>query len=94
MQRLLDCPPLPLTGHALQLHQQVQETGVTDGQVWLRVPQSDQLHYQIVHHDAWGRDMDTRRVRINLETFMVVKTSIYTCAHQLGGEAVSLRLKC
>lgn len=45
---------LSLTDHALQLHQQVQEAGVADGHVRLSVPQSHQLHHQIIHHDAWS----------------------------------------
>lgn len=50
-------PPAPsLTDHALQFHQQIQEAGVTDGHVGLCVSQSNQLHYQIIHHDAWSRD--------------------------------------
>lgn len=43
---------LKFADHALQLHQQVQEAGVTDGQVRLCVSQSNHLHYQIIHHDA------------------------------------------
>lgn len=46
----------PLTDHALQFHQQVQEAGVTDGHVRLRVSQSNQLHHQLVHPDACSRD--------------------------------------
>lgn len=62
--RMLAPPPRPasppLTDHALQFHQQVQEAGVTDGHVRLRVSQSNQLHHQLVHPDACSRDRWSR----------------------------------
>lgn len=54
--------PPSLTDHVLQFQEQVEEAGVADGHVWLGVPQSNKLHYQIIHNDACSRDhMQVRR---------------------------------
>lgn len=64
---------LKFEDHVLQFQEQVEEAGVADGHVWLGVPQSNKLHYQIIHNDACCFERGANLLILKTLSFVLVK---------------------